>query len=327
MIDLPTPNLEKRLDQKKAAQARLATDRRAVLIVNTRSRKGERSYAHAKQLLEQAGVTLDAAYPVRNAERLPEIVQSEIDKGRSLIIIGGGDGTISSIVDNFVYRDVVFGLLPLGTANSFARSLAIPLDLKGAVNVIAKGKVADIDLGCIDGDFFANGAAIGLPPAIARATPHGLKRWLGRAAYLIVALNKLARHPSFQCTITENGETHSIQTLDVAIAIGGYQGGAEIATNAKVDDGLLLVQILKDSSKRRFLERWARIALRMQSSPEDVVSFSAAPMTILCDPPQDVSIDGEIVARTPIEISIAREALLVMVPITFVDEDASSNNT
>ena len=49
---------------------------------------------------------------------------------------GGGDGTISSVVDHFAYANVVFGLLPLGTANSFARELGIPFSLKGAIEVI-----------------------------------------------------------------------------------------------------------------------------------------------------------------------------------------------
>ncbi|MCY0150938.1 YegS/Rv2252/BmrU family lipid kinase [Hoeflea alexandrii] len=247
-----------RKEQKNAAQAKISCKRRAVLIVNTRSRKGERDYARAKRLLERAGVELEASYPVRSAERMPEIVQAEIEKERSIIIVGGGDGTISSVVDYFAYRESVFGLLPLGTANSFARSLGIPLDLEGAVEVIARGKVADVDLGSINGDLFANGAAIGLPTMIARATPHSMKRWLGRLAYPLVALNKLAGHPGFECTVTANGSVRSIQTLDVAIAVGGYQGGAVIAPDANVDDGLVLVQVLKSTSKRRFLERWAQ---------------------------------------------------------------------
>jgi predicted polyphosphate/ATP-dependent NAD kinase len=64
-------------------------------------------------------------------------------RGHRLVIVGGGDGTISSVVDLFAYRNVVFGLLPLGTANSFAKTLSIPLDVEGAVEVIVNGKLAD----------------------------------------------------------------------------------------------------------------------------------------------------------------------------------------
>ena len=99
--------------------------RHAVLVVNTRSRYGARAYSEAKRLLAEAGIALDAAYPVRNAEKLHQIVQAEIAKGRKFIILGGGDGTISSVVDHFAYTSVVF-VLPLGAANSLGRMLGIP---------------------------------------------------------------------------------------------------------------------------------------------------------------------------------------------------------
>ena len=170
-------------------------------------------------------MTLDAAYPVRHAERLPEIVREEIAKGRKFIIIGGGDGTISSVVDHFAYTSVVFGVLPLGTANSFARTLGIPLDLTGAIDVLVNGKVADVDLGKINDDYFANGSSIGMPAIVGRATPHSLKKWLGRGAYVLVAASKFIRYVPFRCIVTINGQQTSFEALDVLIASGGYQGG------------------------------------------------------------------------------------------------------
>ncbi len=56
-----------------------------------------------------------------------------------MVIVGGGDGSLSCAVDELVERDCVFALLPLGTANSFARTLGIPLDLDGAIETIATG--------------------------------------------------------------------------------------------------------------------------------------------------------------------------------------------
>ena len=188
-----SPDPDRRLE-KAGLEQDIKESRRAVLVVNTRSRHGARAYSDAKGLLAEAGITLDAAYPVRDAERLPGIVREEIAKGRKFIIIGGGDGSISSVVDHFAYTSVVFGLLPLGTANSFARTLGVPLDLKGAIDVLVKGKVADVDLGKINEDYFANGSSIGMPAIVGRATPHGLKKWLGRGAYLLVAASEFMRY-------------------------------------------------------------------------------------------------------------------------------------
>lgn len=157
--------------EKAALEQEIKESCRAVLAVNTHSRRGARSYAEAKQRLTEAGLILDPAYSVRHAERLPEIVREEIANGRRFIIVGGGDGTISSVVDHFAYTSVVFGVMPLGKANSFAHTLGIPLDLPGAIDVLVNGKVADVDLGKINDDYFANGSSIELPAAVGRATP------------------------------------------------------------------------------------------------------------------------------------------------------------
>lgn len=162
-------------EEKAALEHGIKTNRRAVLVVNTRSRRGAGHYSEAKRRLVEKGWTLDAAYPVRHPERMPEIVREAITRGHKFIIIGGGDGTISSVVDHFAYADVVFGILPLGTANSFARMLSIPLQLDAAVDVLSQGKLVDINLGKINDDYFANGAAIGLPAILARSTPHSLQ--------------------------------------------------------------------------------------------------------------------------------------------------------
>ena len=117
--------------EKITLEQEIKRSRHAVLVVNTRSRYGAHAYSEAERLLAEAGMILDAAYPVRHAEKMHEIVRKEIANGRKFIILGGGDGTISSVVDHFAYTSVVFGVLPLGTANSFARTLGIPLDLRG----------------------------------------------------------------------------------------------------------------------------------------------------------------------------------------------------
>ena len=162
-----------RTERKRRLQAEIRAERVAALVVNTRSRRGARLYSQALRLLEKRGYTVDASYPVQDPGRLPAIVSSLIVDGHKLVIVGGGDGTISSVVDHFAYENVVFGLLPLGTANSFARTLSIPLSVAGAIDVIAHGKVVDIDLARINDDYFANTASIGVAPAVARAVP----RW------------------------------------------------------------------------------------------------------------------------------------------------------
>ena len=126
------------------------------------------------------------ARAVDDPERLPGEITSAIDRA-PMVIVGGGDGTLSETVDHFLKRDTVFALLPLGTANSFARTLGIPLDLDGAVEVVANGEARRIDLAAINGDYFLNNAALGLAPVVAESVPGALKRSFGRLGYLLWA--------------------------------------------------------------------------------------------------------------------------------------------
>lgn len=307
--------------EKAALTRELAANRRAVLVVNTRSRRGARVYSEAKTRLTDAGIVLDASYPVRHAERLPEIVREEIARGRKFIIVGGGDGTISSVARHFVYANVVFGVLPLGTANSFARTLGIPLDLEGAVDVLVDGKVADVDLGRINDDYFANGSSIGMPAIVGRSTPHGLKRWLGRGAYALVAASKFVRFASFRCTVTIEGKQHSFEALDVRIASGGYQGGVLVASDANPDDGKIVVHVLAGSAKWALAKEWGRLALGAPFAAAEIISLAAPELIIDTVPKHYVAVDGEVIAQTPIRVSVAREALLLMAPRSFGDRD------
>ena len=310
------PAMDRRRE-KAALEQEIKERRRAVLVVNTRSRHGARAYSDAKKRLTEAGMALDAAYPVRHAERLAEIVREEIAKGNKFIIIGGGDGSISSVVDHFAYTNVVFGVLPLGTANSFARTLGIPLDLPGAIDVLVNGKVADLDLGKMNDDYFANGSSIGMPAIVGRATPHSLKKWLGRGAYFLVAASKFIRYVPFRCIVTINGQQASFEALDVLIASGGYQGGVLRAPEASPDDGNILIRILKGPSKWALAKKWARISLGIPFGPDDIEVLRAPELTIDTVPKQHVAVDGEVILQTPIRVSIARKALILMVPKGF----------
>ena len=313
-VDVPAPD---RRPDKAALEKEIKETRRAVLVVNTRSRRGAHAYSEAKKLLAAAGITLDAAYPVQHAERSPEIAREEIAKGSKFIIIGGGDGTISSVVDHFAFTNVVFGVLPLGTANSFARTLGIPLDLPGAIDVLVNGKVGNVDLGKMNDDYFANGSSIGMPAIIGRATPHSLKKWLGRGAYFLVAAKEFIRYAPFRCIVTIDGQQTSFQALDVMIASGGYQGGVLRARDASPDDGRLVIRILKGPSKWALAKKWARMTLGVPFAPDDIEVLRVPELTIDAIPKQHVAVDGEVIMQTPIRVSVARKALFLMVPQEF----------
>ncbi len=315
-LDEPRRTETDRARRKARLDAAIRGARSAVLVVNTRSRSGRDLYDDATRLLTRAGLHLDAAYPVRDPVRLPEIVQGAITQGHKLIIVGGGDGTISSVVDFFAYRDAVLGILPLGTANSFARALGIPLDLAGAAEILTgAGKVADVDLGRINDDYFANTAAIGLPALVGRNMPHGLKRWFGKAGYILVGAALFAVHTPFRAVLTAGQReiARIDDALDILIANGPYQGGVKVADEADPESRDLVIRIVKGGRKTNLLKTWARPALNARAADFTEI-VHASDLVIATDPPHYVSVDGEVVTRTPVRVSVARQALLLMAP-------------
>jgi YegS/Rv2252/BmrU family lipid kinase len=312
----PEPASADRARRKAMLDAAIRTERRAVLVVNTKSRSGRDLYGKARRLLTRNGLRLDAAYPVRDPVRLPEIVQNAIAQGHKLIIVGGGDGTISSVVDHFAHRDAVLGILPLGTANSFARALGIPLDLDGASEVLTSGgKVADVDLGRINDDYFANTAAIGLPALVGRSLPHILKRYFGKAGYILTGAVLFGRHKPFRVVLT-SGRTQIAyfeDALDILIANGPYQGGVLVADEAHPESRDLVIRIVKGPSRSNLLRTWLRPSLNHRAADFTEI-IRASDVRIETDPPHYVSIDGEVATQTPVRVSVARQALLLMVP-------------
>lgn len=286
----------------------------AVLIVNARSRKGRAQFRRAAALLRGAGIELSAAHAVRNPRRLTPTVKEAVRGGAAMVIVGGGDGSLSSAVEELADRDCVFALLPLGTANSFARSLGIPLDLEGAVETIASGRRRRVDLGVIDGNHYANGAAIGLAPLVAATVPHKLKRWLGPPGYWLWAIWCLARFKPFRLTVEVDGERHEMNALEVRIANGAYHGGIEVVEDAEVDSGVIIVQAVTGRAIGRLIRNWAAVLLRRQSKSETMVDFHGRRLRLVTDPPLPISIDGEVLGHTPALVEVARGAIEVVVP-------------
>jgi diacylglycerol kinase family enzyme len=89
---------------------------------------------------------------------------AESDAG--IVVAGGGDGTISAVATRLIATNKVLGVLPLGTFNYFARRFDVPLDLEGALEVIATGTPTSADVGEVNGRIFLNNSSIGLYPAV-----------------------------------------------------------------------------------------------------------------------------------------------------------------
>ncbi|GHH63906.1 hypothetical protein GCM10017673_05530 [Streptosporangium violaceochromogenes] len=296
------------------------TGRRICVVVNTRSRRGRRLYPRVIGTLRAEGFEPMRAFAVDDPRRLRATLDQALAAGPDLLVVGGGDGTLSAAVKHVARRDVALGVLPLGTTNNFARSLGLPLDPLGAIRVLRTGKVADIDLGIAGDREFANLASFGVSVEVAGKVRPWLKRLLGRAAYPLTALTILPRHRPFRAFITADGRRHELLTHQLNIANGRFHGGWQVARDISIDNGRLVAYQLGSGKRLRLLlETLARATTGRWRSLAGGPFVVGRELYLETDPPMAADVDGEVRLMTPVTIRTVPNGLRVMVPDHFVD--------
>ncbi len=291
-----------------------ALPKRAMLVINAQSRRGQAAFDEVRDKLAAAGIDLMDAHAVKNPEMMEPVVKAAIARA-PMVIVGGGDGTLSSAVDHFVGTDTVFAVLPLGTANSFARTLGLPLDLDGAIKVIAYGRRKRIDLGIIDGDYFANVAALGMSPLIADTVPSWLKSWFGVLGYVFWAVRVAFKFRPFKLRITlDDGTLVKSWATEARIANGSFHGGVELVEKAELDSGEMVIQAVTGKSVLGLAWSWFTTLFKLRHREQTVTEWRGRRMILEARPSQKISIDGEIAAMTPVTVEVARGAIEVAAP-------------
>jgi len=237
------------------------------------------------------------------------------DRGTDVVIACGGDGTLNEVVNGLDGRDVSLGVVPLGTANDFARQTGIPEDADHAMDVILRRKPVRIDTASMNGRRFVNVSTGGVGAEATAETPADFKASLGPLAYAITAVRKLAgddaaRHASF----TSAG--FALETEFLAFAVGSARatgGGTLMTPDASVTDGLLDLCVIENMSRRDF----ARLAMLVKKG-EHVglpgVHYAQLPwLKVSASESLIVNLDGESVEAQVCDYRARRADLLVHV--------------
>ena len=291
-----------------------ALPKQAILIVNAMSRRGADVYDEARAKLELAGVELIDAIAVDQPDQMDRIVIDAVARA-PMVIIGGGDGSLSTNIDHFVGKNTEFAFLPLGTANSFAKTMGMDTNLDAAIEVIAHGRRRRIDLGVIDGDYFVNAAALGLSPMIADTVPHGLKRWLGMVGYLLWAGRCAVKFRPFRIAVTkDDGSVDHVWATEARIANGTHHGGVELIESQDIDSGEIVIQAVTGKSVVGLGWSWFATLFKLTGREQTVTEWRGKTLRLEARPRQKISIDGEIAAETPVTVCIAKGAIEVAAP-------------
>lgn len=291
----------------------MQTSKRALFLVNPNARRGREPVEPILERLKAGGLDVK----IEPFEALPEIARDvvRLRESTDLVIVCGGDGTVSSAAVAVMESGLPMGIMPMGTANDLARTLNIPMDLQEAAGVIADGNTRKVDVGTVNGHAFFNVASIGLSTELAQSLdPQTKKRW-GRLGYAVAASRVMTKARPFKATITEKGETIRVSTYQIAVGNGRHYGGGNVVEEtAEIDDGHLDLYSLELSNVWKLALMLRSFRSGRHGAWNEVRTARCVEFDIETDRPRPVNTDGEIVTQTPAHFKVHPAAISVFAP-------------
>jgi diacylglycerol kinase family enzyme len=235
------------------------------------------------------------------------------------LVVGGGDGTISTAAGHVAGTGIPLGVLPLGTLNHFAKDLGIPSVVDVAALTIAQGHARDIDVGDVNGRVFVNNSSIGIYPYMVEAREER-RRVLGLGKWWAMALAfgwMLRRFPLHRLYIRTGSDLRQHRTPCAFIGNNAYAlDAAALRRRAALDRGELCLYIARSGSRLGLLRLMVKAVFGRLKPTRDLEMIRTAEIEIssrsVC---LRVAVDGELEKMPPpLRYRIRERALRVIVP-------------
>lgn len=231
----------------------------------------------------------------------------------NVFIAAGGDGTVHTVATGLVGSNKIFGVLPLGSGNGFAKEFGFRLNLRSLLSDIKKGETVDIDVIEVNDNLCLNVAGIGLDSFVAHSFNELKLR--GFLPYVWLTFKTFLQLRPFHVTIYIDGEKIVSEKLFVLTLANTRQFGnnAFIAPEARPNDGLIDIVLIKPFPKvlgslfiiRLFTKKInkSKYVRHIQTDKEIIIETAETRFHIDGEP---LEISGKVVVR------IKREALKVL---------------
>jgi lipid kinase YegS len=272
----------------------------------------------AVKQVRESGIDLDVYIPWGRKD-LRRFVRQAVKDGAKRIVAGGGDGTLNAVVNAMIRENIrpkaSLGILPLGTANDFARGAGIDAkDLISALGLACTGSPTKIDVGRMNDQYFINVASAGFGAEITATTPQDMKKFLGGMAYSIMGFVKAFQLEPYEGRlILPDGVVKEGTMLIMAVGNSRFAGGGyEVAPQASVTDGLLDIAVVSGLLSDN-LSRWVDELRDPMNPRNEYLLYRQLPaFTIETRKSLHVNLDGEPTKGTHFEFQCYPEALSVV---------------
>jgi YegS/Rv2252/BmrU family lipid kinase len=273
---------------------------RAEFVLNPLSRRGNQLGDAVRAEFARVGV---------------ELVESgALSHGLDAIIVAGGDGTLAGQIPRAIALAVPIGLVPLGTFNDLARTLAIPFDVNGACAVIASGRTRTIDAARVNGAYYVTEASIGISSRLARLQRSEDKQRFGLLAILASLLQAARYARPFRAEIAYDGKHARVRAIQLTVANSPRFGGFINVEDAAIDDGWLDCYSVEIENALQFFSVAGAIVTGRRRSARGLRTFRSTAFEVRTHRPHHISADGEPAGETPARFEVLSNALRVFVP-------------
>lgn len=292
----------------------------SLLIVNPVAREvaADRSLPdRMRSILQTHGVACEL-HVTTAAGEAPAVVRESIRRGLSPIVVAGGDGTINEVVNGLADSDVPLGLIPVGTGNALARQIGLkPGDIEGACRAIAAGRTRRMDLGCLNGRFFASMAGVGLDAHVARRVGGLWKTWVGPYAFVgqFLATAVTLKPWYFQAEL-DGQPLSGMMWAWFVCNTAQYTWRVRLTPDARTDDGRLDFVLFRRCGRGRLVAIAADIFLRGKAAAghRGMHVLTGSRVTLTTEPTAPWHVDGDVAGVTPVECAVHPGALRLIVP-------------
>jgi diacylglycerol kinase (ATP) len=296
------------------------------IFANTRSGRGKsRDLLHAIEArLRHRGYEVNIC-ETSGAADLELRAREMTGNGTGLFFALGGDGTLHCLVNAAYGHNVLFGVIPAGGGNDFARALDLPLQPLAALDAALSGvpRAVDIVRARAKGGvtrLYLGGGGVGLDSAAAINANGIFKNWPGRWRYIASAIRAYAGYKPFRIRITFDSSAEEISrrhsTISSVLNTPTLGAGIKLAPDARIDDGVLDFVFLEKLGFGELLRALPRLALQGTLDLPQLIRRKTSKIRIEADPPAYFQGDGELIGLTPIEIEVIPKAVRFLAPRT-----------
>lgn len=237
-------------------------------------------------------------------------------EGFDIIVVVGGDGTINEIIPAMLFSEKPLGIIPAGSGNDFIKSVGVPNKVNKAVDMLLRGDTGLVDVGKINGTYFANGVGIGFDAAVNRAsyTINHSKR--GLFLYVCALLKTLGKYDAVPLKVTINNTVFNQDIFLLTVGNGTTVGGGfKLTPHAKIDDALLDVTLVRPLPVPVLLWHLPKVFLgTIDRVKRYATLLKTEKLVVEAAGPVPIHVDGEIYdnGETRFEIEVVPKALMVI---------------